>query len=414
MRIRSWLVVGLVVVSALTGCSRQVGDPLPSIPVVLSLSGGAAGQEIHIGVLVAPKQGEGSEYRDVADGVRVGAYRFTLSGAKISIDVALDPGTADGVRTTLTQLAAKNVSGIIVVSAGAHIREAMAGLKLDPPVLLPYENPDTPVPGVWGTGPNQSSIQQTITTGLGKTHASHPYVVTGDGQTAPKITAAKTEAYGNDTANNVYAAIQSGLADSLVVAAGALTQARLIAAVQQQLGVRQIPVITTPQALTPIFGTTLLQTTAVSSTLMTVGPNTSDPAALDKGTDGAHAATFYAALRLAAADPNCLNLFGDTPLSQTTQTADMASQDATIALIRAVETAGTTSPATVKQTLQTMTVTQDQGLSGPGLDFTKSSALPDSAVKVLYASSTDPGVRPPMVTTNSAAPTTGLVWFPVS
>lgn len=405
--------VGLAVLSlSLAGCTHNnntpapTTTPLPAVSVPLSLSGPVADQTIKIGIVVAPLQGEGSEYRSLADGARVAAYRFQMTGAKIEIDTALDDGTVGGMTSALSKLSGENDIGIIVASAGAHVRQALAQTHIQQPILLPYDSPDSPLQGVWSTGPTVDGINQAITQALGSAHVAHPFLVNDANQPDLTIPATTTAAYSSTMADQVVAALTSGAADSVVINAPAGDQAQLVTAVQQGLGNRQAPLILTPQALTPAFAQALAQTGMPSSPLITVGPNTNDPAALQPTSAGAHLAAFFSALRLAANDPTCMNIFGDAAFSQSAQSADAASHDATIALIRAAEKAGTTSPPAVAQALQTLTVQPDDGLAGPALDFRTATALSTSAIQPLYASSQNLGLRP---TSDSTQP--ALVWF---
>lgn len=403
--------IGLMAAIVVSGCSgpAESTSPLPLVPVALSLTGPVADQPIRVGVVVGPRDGEGSEYHDMADGVRVGTYRFGLTGADISITAALDDGTIAGAVEAFHLLASNDVIGIIVASGGPHIEQAIAQVNLEQPILLPYEGLSSEHAGVWSTAPSWSAVNQAFSEALTEVKATSPYVVIEDGYTAPTVTSTASETLTEETAERVVAAIQSGAVDSLIVVAAAYNQAYLISTVQEGLGVGQIPILSTPSARTPLFARTLLAGGSISSTLITTGPNTSDLAALEIGPSGAQAAAFFSSLRLAANDPTCLNVFGDAPLAKSAQTADMASHDATIALVRAAEQAGSVAPKAVSQALKGYSFKAEDGLSGPELDFSTSSALPDNTVKSLYASTQNPGVRPLALTVQ---PT--LVWFPLS
>jgi hypothetical protein len=281
-------------------------------------------------------------------------------------------------------------------------------VSIDQVILLPYDNPTEPIPGVWSTGPSPIGINRGLSNALNEIRATQPYLIVEEGQPTPPLTVSTSESLTIDTPARVVAAIESGAADSLVITASAVASARLIAKVQQGLGVKQIPVIITPPATTPLFARTLLRDGPISRTLISVGPNTSDPAALAPGPSGANAASFFAALRFAANDPSCLNIFGDAPLAASSHTADMASQDAAIALVRAAEQAGSTSPTAMMAIMSSLQVTPQDGLSGPPLDFTTPFAQTDTTIQVLYASTQNPAVRPP---STSSHPT--LVWFPI-
>lgn len=398
-------------VITISGCTEPTTpaptpNPLPPVSVALTVSGLAAHEAIRIGVITGPKQGEGSEYRDVAEGARVGAYRFVMGGADVDIAVALDNGTVDGMAAALTQLDNQHVAGIIVASAGPHVEQALAQTPVDPPVLLPYDDTDTPAPGAWTTGPTLSMINASITTALANLNATKPYVVTEANHSGLSVAVALTSPFSSTAAQDVVDAVESGTADSLVIDASAVSQAQLAASVQQGIGGRQIPIVLTPEALTPPFAQTLIGLGPPSSTLVTVGPNTSDPAALSSDSTGAHMSAFFTALRLAANDSACLNIYGDAPFFSASSTADVASHDAVIALVRAVERAGSTTGSAVKAALGNLQVQPVDGLAGPTLDFHTPQALSPQTVQPLYASTQNPGLRPQASAT--------LVWFPMS
>lgn len=428
-RRRGWawvgLAVGLTVAFVLTGCggpTQTPTSPVPSssasssasaaltpVPVPLSLSGPVVGQTIRLGLLVGPKAGEGSDYRDVAEGVRVAAYRFAMTGANVQIEVALDDGTVDGAAAALTSLAGRGVIGIIVASSGQHLRQAVAATPVGPAVLLPYDDAPADTTGVWSTGPTRAAVGAALTEALRQAGVSRPYLVTAPGQTGLGLSTAGSATLAADSAGQVFDALNSGAADSVIIDASGLAQAQLTAQIQQRLGSRQVPILLTPAALTPPFGGTLLRVGPPPSSLISVGPDTSDITALTTGSAGAHLSAFLTAVRLAGADPSCRNVFGDAAFTEASQTADVASHDATVALIRAAERAGTTAALAVKQTLAGLDLTGDDGLAGPALNFDTAAALGAAAVVPLHASSQDPGLRPVVA---GAAPR--LVWFPTS
>jgi len=399
MRAMKRLICAGLAVFALTGCTttgevQPTPTPLPAASVSLSLSGQVANQVIRIGVVVAAKQSKGAAYQDVADGVRVAAYRFQMTGATIETNVAIDDGTADGLAGALSQLASQNTIGVIVASAGPHVRQALAEVDIAQPILLPYDIPGTVPNRTWTTGPSLDALNQGIKQALTGANASRPIVVAEPGQPDLRIERATYEPLASDVASRVVGAISAATADSVVIAASAINQAKLVAEIQQGLGARQIPMILTPQALTPLFTRTLAAYGMPSSPLISVGANTTDSAALAADSAGAQASAFFTALSLAANDQSCLNIFADAAFAESASTADIASHDATIALIRAAEKAGTTSPTAVAQALSALTVQPKDGLAGPALDFHAASALSATAVHPLHASDQDLGLRP--------------------
>ncbi len=112
-------------------------------------------------------------------------------------------------------------------------------------------------------------------------------------------------------------------------------------------------------------------------------------------------------MRLAAGDPETSDLFGDTPFADVAVDADTASHDAVIALAAAAASAGSVAPADVLAALSGLTVTSEQGLAGPALDFSTSDATAAQDVVPLVATVQDPGVRP----SGSAGGGARLFWF---
>lgn len=399
--------------AGLAGCTPSVTPtpapaPLTAVPVALTLTGAAAKQRITVGLLVGPVAGEGSEYRDASEGTRVAAYRFDMTGADVEIAVALDDGTADGAADALNQLASQNVAGIVVASSGPHIQQALALTHIAQPILLPYETPGSADAGAWATGPIQAAVSHAVTQALTDLGVTHPYLIADPAQPALDVSAAATQPVASATGEQVVDAIAAGTADSVIIDAPAADQARLVTDIQQHLAGRQTPILLTPQALTPAFAQAVLASGPPSTTLVAVGANTSDVAALTTDAAGAHISAFLTGVRLAASDANCLNVFKDAPFSQAAGQADIASHDAVVALVRAVEKAGSTDPASVRQALAGMTISPDDGLAGPALGFTTPDALSSNDVQPLYASTEDPGLRP------SDVSSTMLYWFPLA
>jgi hypothetical protein len=115
---------------------------------------------------------------------------------------------------------------------------------------------------------------------------------------------------------------------------------------------------------------------------------------LSKDDAALHLAAFLAALRLAAADPDCRNVYNDDSCLATGLAADTASHDAVVALVRAAERAATTESGAVLTALRELQLAPTDGLAGAPLDFTKTDALQAEHVVPLYASTDNPGLRP--------------------
>ena len=115
---------------------------------------------------------------------------------------------------------------------------------------------------------------------------------------------------------------------------------------------------------------------------------------------------FLSAVRNTAADGDQKNLTGDQPFSSVAQVADSRSHDAVLALVQAAAAAKSADPAKISDAFASLTLTQDDGLAGPALDFGQSTALDPQSVHSLRSSNQDLGFRP---TTENADPR--LVWF---
>ena len=399
----------------LTGCGPKPSptptpSPAPAVTVPLSLTGPAAGDDIRIGLVLPPVQGEGSEYRDAAEGAQVAAYRFRLSGAHVTVVAAQEDGTAVGIETALASLAEQSVSGIVVGTAGAQLRQALAAAPVRVPVLLPYDSPDAPLTDVWTTGPSRAGIAAALRQALTDSGVSRPFALVEQGWTLPSsivpVATASVQADG-ELPGAVVDAIEAGIADSVVIAGSATTQAGLVVGVQQGLGSWQAPVFLTPEAQTPAFGEAVTRAGAGDGVLISVGSDTDDPAALEQGLAGQRASAFFVALRLAAGDDACKTAFGDAPFASVAQSADTASHDAVVALVRAVEKAGSTSPDAITTALSGLTLDQSQaGLAGPALRFASATALADADVVPVFASAQNPGERP-----QDATDARQLFWF---
>jgi hypothetical protein len=365
---------------------------------------------IRIGLLMPPLEGEGSEFRAAAEGAAVAVYRFGLSGAKVKLDVALDNGTAGDAEAKLKGLIGRDPAGVIVASAGPHLDAALAQVaQADVAVLLPYDRPSDLADGLWLTGPSETSIDTQLAHALATTGVRKPFVVTGDGEPAPRLDAARLLTLGDPglLADEIVAALESLAADSVVIAASATSQATLAAAIQGRLGSRQVPIFLTPQALAPAFADTLVAKGSLGGVFVTIGPDSGDHVALNAGS-GKYAAAFFTTIRLAAGDPNATNVFADAPFATVAQTADIPSHDAVVALVRAVEKAGSASPGLVKAALASLRLDGTAGLAGANLDFTRPAALTDDQIVTLRASTSDPALRPPPANGTTAP---GLFWF---
>ncbi|MDR0284866.1 MAG: ABC transporter substrate-binding protein [Propionibacteriaceae bacterium] len=406
------VLLGLTVVTGLTGCTHPdpgpTPAPAPAYPqsVALAVSAGMP-QPVRIGLVVPPVEGEGSPYRLMTEGAGIAVYRFALSGAHVELVTVLDDGTADGAANAMRSLVSEGVAGVVMASTGGHTSTALTvAAAAGVPVVMTYGQPPTPVDGVWSLAPTRSQVTAALRTTLRDAGASRPALVsTGEN---PLDVPAVTRFSPDDPAGvaaAVLTQVEALFVDSVIIDAPADTQARLVSALQTGLADRQIPILLTPEALTPVFAQTLASTGTVASGLTTVGVDTGDLASLGRGGRADAAAGFFAALRLAANDPACRNIYHDDTCAAGTAYADITSHDAVVVLVRAAEHAASTDPSAVRTALGTLQLTAADGLAGPPLDFTAPTLVANDTVVALYSTTTNPGVRPP------TSDTPCLYWF---
>ena len=411
-------VCALLVLGVLTGCTRDVPEapatptPTPVLPqpVELSFSEAVPGP-LAIGLMVPPVEGEGSEYRPLAEGAGVAVQRFALTGTTIRLVVALDDGTVAGALASMNSLVDARVAGVVMAASGEHTSEALAAAAAaGVPVVMPYAQPPAATDGVWSLAPTAAQTVAALDVALKDRGASKPILVSDDilvtalapGQIAPAAVVSPADP--TAAAERILSGVHDLTADSAIIDAPPEQQAAVVVALQTALGDLQIPILLTPQALTPAFSQALIRGGAANSHLISVGPDDDDPASLARGRQADAAAAYYAAVRLGANDPGCRNIYNDDSCARTAPYADIASHDALVALVRAAERAHSTTPGAVRQALSGLALTVADGLAGPPLDFASPAALPDAAVVPLHSSTTDPGVRP--------APSGGrLYWF---
>ena len=412
------LLVALValVAGSLAACtsaeqpSTPVGTPATSVPVPLTVDPALA-QPITISVL-APDAGLGAAFRQVIEGARIAQYRFALGGAQIHLVFAsYTDGDSDQLSTAVATLLAAHPAGLVVTSAGDALTTVLtAARQASLPVLLPYDRPAAVGDGVWLTGPSGAAIDQRIATALAERGVLAPYLLTTGRDSLTQLKPVRQLVIGSDfaaLADQVAEAIRAGQADSVVIAAPALIEAALTVDLQSRFGVLQPPIVLTPDALSPVFGQAIADAGVGNGIFATVGPDNSEARALSGGPAGDQAAAFFSAVRLAAADPACSTLTTEPSCATIAPLADIPSHDAVVALVRAVEKAQSTDPGRVGAALAQLSLSQGDGLAGPALDFTSPTALSDTAVTTLYATTQDSGLRP----TASSGKGPGLYWL---
>lgn len=406
----------LVVTSALglAGCSGSEEKPAEPAPVAIAADHAPADLSIGVIVSLTSRPGQGAEWSSAAEGAQVAAYRFGLADRTVTLRVEDDKGTATGAAAAARKLIGERVAGIVLASSGSHIRGALdVAAQADVPVLLPYDDGSTT--GLrdiaWTTGPDHQEIGSALADALSARHLSHPLLVDAGGGRPAGLDPADTRSFrpgarADRLARKIAStARKGGRVDSIVVSGPASAQAAVVAALQGA-GLR-LPVLLTPDALSPDFAEALAKAGGtLSDDLTTVGPDAGAPAAMQPGPSGQAMSAYFAALRSAAGDDQVKDFFDDRPFGAVADAADSRSHDAVVALAVAAARAGSTDPAKVKAALAGLHLDHRQGLAGPALDFTSSSALPADEVTVLQATAQDLGLRP------SSSPTSPqLQWF---
>lgn len=400
--------VAVFALAALGGCAgadpeppARTGEGVAPAPVEL-VPAGLAAEPLRVGVLVSLSSdpGQGSDVLPGSQGAQVAAYRLGLGGADVELVVADDQGTARGARRGVRTLLGQDVAGIVALSTGSHLDSGLAAAsKAGTAVLLPYRrtSPDALPAGVWMTGPDRAATDRALAEALDDRKLDRPYLLTGDGVVVegidPAAAAEVDPARVDAVIGRVSRAVRSGTVDSVVVAGSAVTQAKVVSQIQGRIG--ELPVLLTPEALGSAFAVGLSeQGGTTSAELVAVGVDSSDATTLARGPQADRAASYFAALRLAAGDEELTDLFGDAPFATAAPRADTPSHDAVVALVAAAAQAGSGDPAEVAEALRGSTVDGADGLAGPDLDFSTPSALADDVVVPLVSTTEDPGVRP--------------------
>jgi len=423
-RAAAWL-LALVVGLGTASCSGSSDDDSTDDP---ARPGGAAvapaavdigdvGTEadpLRIGVVVSvtSPSGEGQDWLEGAQGARVAEYRLDSGGGVVDLVVVDDAGTANGAATAVEQLVEAGVAGIVVATSGSHVAGALESAAAGgTALLLPYYRGEAALPdNAFRTGPTANDIDAALLAGLGLQGLDKPFVLTADGLRADGVGSADALEYrGRNVeklARRIITSRIRGSIDSVVIAAAAANQAEISSALRGQAD--DLPVVMTPEATTPTFGSSLdADAGTIASRFSSAGVDASDTTTMTNTREADAVAAFFAALRLAAADPAATDLFGDAPFADAAAEADTASHDAVMSIAAAAASAGSVQPAEVLAALAGLSVDAAQGLAGPTLDFSDSDALPGESVVPLLATVQDPGVRPPAANGGGAR----LFWF---
>ena len=387
-------------------------EPVPPAQVTLEA---AVDGPVRIGVVVS-SVGSGAEGTDVlplAQGAMVAQRRLADGGVDVEVLGRDDRGTAEGAVAVVDELVDAGVSGIVLGTAGAHTsaaleRAAEAGVPVVAPYLVGSGLPGT----TWSTAPSSAAVDEGMTDALAAVAASRPLVLTIGTAEQPEVEGARAATFGADGVGAAVTAVADAVderaIDSVVLAGAAADQARFVQGIQT---VADVPVVLTPDALSPVFADVLADSGGVlSAPFLTAGPDAGDATTLTEGTAGDSAAAYFAALRSLTADADAVDVLG-RPFDVNGGDADLASHDAVVALVRAVESAGSSDPGDVAAALPALALDAGDGLAGPALSFATQQALPDDAVVALTSTTQDPGVR--SVVATGAPEAQHLYWLAV-
>ncbi len=387
---------------------NQVTGNFVAVPVELARS--SAPEQLSIGVVVSLSSapGEGSQWKEAANGAVVAAQRFAASGVTVQLLAADDHGTSDGATAAVNELAKRNVSGLVIATSGSHVAAATAAAHTHGLAsILPYATNTTALnEHSWLSGPTEHQIDSALASTLHD--ASRVLLVDAGGGTPDGIDPAVILhfAVGQDI-GAFTTAVTAELtgdkpADRILVTGSAEMQAAAVAALQAGSGTT--PIVLTPEAQSPAFAPAVTAAKGtLSSQMSTVGVASGDASALENGENGRAMSAFLAGLRIAADDAHVTALFGDRPFSEVASAADSRSHDAVVALVRGAGAAGSAEPAALATTLSTLMLNASNGLVGPPLDFSRPTAL-TGAVLTLHASRQNLGLR-------AATATPPLLWF---
>ena len=403
--------IALTTALALSACTGDDdGSPLPPAEVALSIDGV---EDMNLGLVVSSTSapGEGADHTASAAGAELAAYRLRLGKTPVDLTVVDDQGDSDEAVAVVQDLVDQGVSGIVLATSGSHVQPALeAAAAAGVPVIAPYlRTTDTLPDGVWLTGPSETEISAGIEEAMEADQVDSPTVITADDVPVPAAASVSEVAFSgavlDDLLEDLDDAVEEGDTDSIIVSAAGPSQGAILAALQGAQP--DLPVYQTPEALSPNFASSLASNDGTTSgRFVAIGSPATDTATLGSSAEASSAAAYFAALRLAAADPAFMSGLDGVPFAELATDADLPSHDAVIALVRAATSAESTDPAQVSEALTALKLGVEDSLAGPALDFSTRDALPAENVTPLYATTQTPGVRPA-----DLAP--ALTWFPL-
>lgn len=377
-----------------------------TVPVTLTTSEQARQASIGLIVTIGNENAEGSEWNDAASGAKVAVERFNRSGAHISLITEDDRGTADGATQAVETLAHQGVSGIIIASRGQHIEPALQkAQELGIAVILPYAPSANEA---WSLQPADDALHT-----LMKTHtASAQKIIRIDQQNFVGLEIPAEETITVDSSTDIAQLARDiteqtaelGDAASIFINTDSYMQARVLRALQEA-GTRA-EVILGYEATSPAFNEAFMKdndSTVINA--LSLGYNTGDSVALQADGQGRSMSAYLQMVKILAESPETTNALGDQAFSETAIAADSRSHDATVALIRAVEHAGTTEAKAVKKAMTDLELMASDGITGPSLSFVQPYAVTADPL-ILSPTVGDVNLRIPGE--NSYTP---IIWF---
>ncbi len=177
--------LGLMLTVGTTACGPSA-PTTAAAPAVSAKLTGSLPDQLSIGVVVSVTSapGEGTEWRDAAEGAQVAAERFALAGEKVTLVPANDKGTSEGAVAAVKSLAGRKVAGIVLATAGRHIDGALQeAAQRDVPVLLPYAGSaaNLATDAGWLTGPSAASADQRLVELLRDRKLTRPLLIDAGG-----------------------------------------------------------------------------------------------------------------------------------------------------------------------------------------------------------------------------------------
>lgn len=409
------LVAGIVGGALWFNREREVPLPDPvaaTVPVAIEARGLPADTRIGVVLTFGSGSASGAQWNQAAQGAVVARERLEDGGTPVELVTEGDGGTAEGARDAVAALAADGVSGIVIATEGGPATAAArAAADAGLPSILPYAPAPDGVEGAWSTAPAAEETAAAVESLL--EGRENVLLVSSRGESGLQLDTAQSLPFAaGDDADALAAdvAFRSGVpgapdpdgsgqppapadaVDAVVLDAAPAEQAALVTAMQS-LNV-QVPLVLTPDAVSPAFATALAERGGTASgQLATVGGRWGDAIALQQDPPGRAMSAFLTALRLAASDDSVANLTDDAPFRTMAEAADVRSHDAVVAFALASAAAGSAEPADVSTVLSTVVLAPGNGGAGPELDFASPQAF-DQPLSPAYAAQQDLGLRP--------------------